>query len=52
MYLDDLQKYGHSHMTRHEHMYGRGFKFDSDLNIDYGEHVEYPNKPGNLTHIF
>ena len=52
MYMDDLEKHGHSYMTRHEHVYGRGFKFDAELNIDYGEHVDYPCRPGHLTHLF
>ncbi|AZS56751.1 hypothetical protein C5E18_11770 [Pectobacterium parmentieri] len=52
-YMDDLVKYGHSWMSRHEHNVGRGFKFDVDLNIDYGDEVvEYPSNTGNLTHLF
>jgi len=51
-YMDDLVKYGRSYMTRHEHNLGRGFKFDADLNIDYGKEVEYRYNAGHLTHLF
>lgn len=52
MYMEDLQKYGCSYISRHEDVQGQGFKFDSDLNIFRGDYVEYPNNAGNLTHIF
>ncbi|HHG9960360.1 TPA: hypothetical protein ACPZLH_001536 [Yersinia enterocolitica] len=52
MYLDDLEKYGCSHLSRHEDVGSKGFKFDRNLLIYYGKDVEYPNNAGNLTHLF
>jgi len=52
MYLDDLQKYGVAHISRHEDPLGQGLKFFPDLRIERGVKVEYQNKAGHLTHLF
>lgn len=52
MYMDDLNKYGVAHISRHEDPLGQGLKFDTNLSVDRGNYVEYKNQTGNLTHLF
>ena len=52
MYIEDLEKYGVAHVSRHEDNKMQGFKFTKELVPIYGKHVEYPSNFGHLTHLF
>jgi len=52
MYIDDLEKFGVGHVSRHEDIKGQGFKFTNKLEPIYGIDVEYPLNLGKLTHLF